>query len=87
VRPLPLARLIKVGFDQIRQSATDNPAVLVRMLDMVRRLAPRMPGEAERRVLLDQATAIKEAAAKATLVQVDRDDIETAWRDATAAVG
>jgi uncharacterized membrane protein len=85
VRPLPLARLIKVGFDQIRQSATDNPAVLVRMLDMARRIAPRMPGDEERRALLDQTTAIKEAAASATLVQVDRDDIETAWRGATAS--
>ncbi len=83
VRPLPLARLIKLGFDQIRQAATDNPAVLVRMLDMARRLAPRMPGDEERRALLAEANAIKEAAANATLVQGDRDDIETAWRSCT----
>ncbi len=85
VRPLELDRLIKIGFDQIRQSSTDNPAVMVRMLDMVRRLGPRMSTEAEKRALRDQANAIKEGAANATLVQMDRDDIERAWKSAVAS--
>ncbi len=79
VRPLKLERIIKTAFDQIRQASPDNPAVLVRILDMIRRIAPRMPTGAARAALFDQARAIKEAAANAPLVSFDRADIDTAF--------
>ena len=37
VRPLLLPRLIKQSFDQIRQAAADNPAVLIRLLSTIGR--------------------------------------------------
>jgi len=43
VRPLVLPRLIKQAFDQIRQAAADNPAVLIRLLSTLGRLAAKMP--------------------------------------------
>jgi uncharacterized membrane protein len=82
VPPLRLERLVKMAFDQIRQAATDNPAVLIRILDAVRRIAPRMPTEAARAALLAQADAVREAAAARILVKLDRDDIERAWNRA-----
>jgi len=78
VRPLGLARLVKMAFDQMRQAAVDNPAVLVRMLDTFRRIAPRLPEDA-RAALRAQAEAIREITAAGKLARLDRDDIESAF--------
>jgi uncharacterized membrane protein len=79
---LRLERLVKAAFDQIRQAAADNPAVLIRILDAVRRITPRMPTEEARLALMAQADAVREAASQKVLVKLDRDDIEAAWRRA-----
>jgi uncharacterized membrane protein len=86
VPPLRLERVVKTAFDQIRQAAGDNPAVLIRILDAIRRISPRMPTEAARQALLAQADAVREAAATRILVQLDRDDVEAAWCKARPAV-
>ena len=85
VPPLRLERLVKMAFDQIRQAAADNPAVLIRILDAIRRLIPRMRTEAARRALIAQADAVREAASMKVLVKLDRDDVEAAWRRAQPA--
>ena len=59
---LRLERLVKMTFDQIRQAAADNLAVLIRILDAIRRLTPRMQTEATVQALIDQADAVREAA-------------------------
>lgn len=41
--PVRLERLAKLAFDQIRQASSTTPAVLVRQLEAIRRLAPRLP--------------------------------------------
>jgi uncharacterized membrane protein len=79
-----LERLVKLAFDQIRQASTQTPAVLIRQLDVVRRLAPRMPAPAAK-ALADQAEAIKEAASS-LVVAADRRDIEAAWKRAITAL-
>jgi uncharacterized membrane protein len=79
-----LARLVKLAFDQIRQAAAQTPAVLIRQLDMIRRLAPRLPLDA-RRALADQAAAIEETAATG-LVALDRRDVDAAARRARTAL-
>jgi len=38
-----LDRLAKLAFDQIRQASTTTPAVLIRQLEAIRRLAARLP--------------------------------------------
>ena len=77
--PLRLERLVKLAFDQIRQASTTTPAVLIRQLEVIRRLAPRL-GEACRQVLSEQADAISESVT--ALVALDRRDIDAAWRRA-----
>jgi uncharacterized membrane protein len=79
-----LERLVKLAFDQIRQASTQTPAVLIRQLDVIRRLAPRLPAPA-RTALADQANAIREIAS-GSLVAMDRRDLEAAWNRATAAL-
>jgi uncharacterized membrane protein len=82
VRPLLMPRLVKQAFDQIRQAAADNPAVLIRLLSTIGRLGPRMRAAADRAALLDQATAVWETTNTRTQVSMDRADIEAAWENA-----
>jgi uncharacterized membrane protein len=77
---LLLARLIKQAFDQIRQAAADNPAVLIRLLSTLGRLVPKMQSEGDRAALKAQAAAVWETANTKALVKMDMDDIEAAYQ-------
>jgi uncharacterized membrane protein len=70
-----IERLVKLAFDQIRQASATTPAVLIRQLESIRRLHPRMP-EAAQRALRDQADAIRDTA---QLVAYDRRDLDAAY--------
>jgi uncharacterized membrane protein len=86
VRPLLLPRLVKQAFDQIRQAAADNPAVLIRLLSTIGRLAPKLQGAEDRNALVEQATAVWETANTKPLVKMDREDIEAAWQKTRTAL-
>jgi uncharacterized membrane protein len=79
-----LERLVKLAFDQIRQASAETPAVLIRQLDVIRRLAPRMP-PAAKQALADQIDAIRDTAGDAW-VALDRRDLETAIQRARGAM-
>ena len=81
--PVRLERLVKLAFDQIRQASTTTPAVLIRQLEAIRRLAARLP-DACRQTLSEQADAIRESANAP--VTLDRRDVDAAWRRARAAL-
>ena len=74
-----LERLVKLAFDQIRQASTSTPAVLIRQLELIHRLEPRMPAAACT-ALAEQADAIRDAAS--TLVPLDRANLEVAYERA-----
>jgi uncharacterized membrane protein len=80
IRPLLLPRLVKQAFDQIRQAAADNPAVLIRLLSTIGRLAPKLQIAQDRSALVEQAAAVWETANTRPLVKMDREDIEAAWQ-------
>jgi uncharacterized membrane protein len=80
VRPLLLPRLVKQAFDQIRQAAADNPAVLIRLLSTIGRLASKLQTAQDRGALVEQAAAVWETANTRPLVKMDREDIEAAWQ-------
>jgi uncharacterized membrane protein len=86
VRPLLMPRLIKQAFDQIRQAAADNPAVLIRLLSTLGRLAPGMRAAPDHQALSDQAAAVWETANSRPLVAMDKADIEAAWHKARQAL-
>jgi uncharacterized membrane protein len=79
VRPVKLERLVRLGFDQIRQSSADNPAVLIRILDTIRRLIPRVGDEAARAALVLEADAVRETAAHRVACSLDKKEVEAAW--------
>jgi len=81
--PVRLERLAKLAFDQIRQASSTTPAVLIRQLEAIRRLAPRLP-DACRQALSDEADGILETAS--ALVALDRRDLDAAWRRAHTAL-
>src|SRR5450755_4176184 len=81
--PVRLERLAKFAFDQIRQASATTPAVLIRQLDAIRRLAPRLP-DACRQALSDQTDAILETAS--ALVALDRRALDMAWQRAHAVL-
>ena len=82
VPPLLIDRLVKQAFDQIRQAAVDNPAVIIRLLSTTGRLAARFTDEGDRRSLLEQANAVWETATSKALVKMDYEDIDAARRKA-----
>ena len=67
---------------QVNVSLTAS-AVLIRQLEAIRRLAPRLP-DACRLALSDQADAILEIAS--SLVTLDRRDLDAAWKRAHTAL-
>lgn len=79
-REVKTARLVKLAFDQIRQSAADTPAVLIRMLNIIGRVAPRFQNIDEHTALMEQGRAIMETAMSKNPVTMDRNDIEAAWQ-------
>jgi len=81
--PVRLDRLVKLAFDQIRQASAATPAVLIRQLEAIRRLAPRLP-DACRKMLSEQADAIRESGT--ALAPLDRRDLDAAWRRARTAL-
>ena len=54
VRSLRVERLVKHAFDQLRQAAGDNPAVLIRLLTTIGRLGARMQYETQLEALARQ---------------------------------
>jgi uncharacterized membrane protein len=84
VRALPLPRLIKQAFDQIRQAAADNPAVSIRLLSTIGRLAVKMQTDDAQKALSAQADAVWETANSKSPVKMDRSDLYAAWQSARA---
>lgn len=78
-REVKVARLVKFAFDQIRQASAENPAVLIQILSVIQRVAPRLQKPEEQSALQDQSTAVWETAMSKNPITVDRKDIETAW--------
>jgi uncharacterized membrane protein len=79
-----LERLVKHAFDLIRQAGAQNPAVLIHQLNVIRRLAPRMPTPAKQ-MLAEQARAIRDTE-MSDIVALDRGDIERALQHARDAL-
>jgi len=78
-----LERLAKLAFDQIRQASATTPAVLIRQLEAIRRLAPRLP-YACRQTLSEEADAVLESGS--ALVTFDRHALEAAHRRTRATL-
>lgn len=77
--PIRFVRLVKTAFDQIRQAAVGNPAISIRLLQTLTRLAEHIEDTQIRQALGKQVEAIWEAVLPRALVESDRADIEAAY--------
>ncbi len=77
--------IIGAAFDQIRQAGAAHPAVLIRLLDAIGRVAPCATSADIREPLLAQMDMIREAG-RNSAVGRDADAIEQRWRQARAGL-
>ncbi len=87
VPPNSLRRVMAAGFNEIRQVASRSPAVTIRLLTTIARLAPVVTDAAVRDELRSQVEAISFAADLDVAAQRDRDDVDAAKQEALTALG
>lgn len=72
VRTVPdYESMIGAAFDQIRQSGSGNPAILVRLADSIAALGPHLRDDDQRAALLEQLAMIEEAGERNIAVSRD----------------
>jgi uncharacterized membrane protein len=78
VPPLDYERLVNRSFDQIRQAGRGMPAVGIRQLDTLSRIAEQTQSDAQRRVIARQAAMLLREGTDPDAVPeaLDRDDLE-----------
>ena len=79
--------LIGAAFDALRQAARTNPAVLIRMVDILAELARAAEGPCWREALADQLRKIGQTAQAATLVPADLAAVQVRIEQAEDALG
>jgi uncharacterized membrane protein len=84
--PVAYPRLVKAAFDQIRQSSSGNPAVVIRMCRTLQRLGASVRDPANRRSLREQVIALRETTLHEALASADKRDIEEAAQSALLAL-
>jgi uncharacterized membrane protein len=80
VPPLRFAHVVRAAFDLIRQSASNNPEVCVRLLLTCARLAPQLRDDAQREAIRQEVEAVSEAVKGMSAVHLDRTSLESAYR-------
>ena len=79
-------RLIERAFEKIRQAGRGMPAVLIRQLEALSKIAQHTTTGEQRAFLLEQAGLILEASEQSVSQAADRADVQRAY-DAVAAAG
>lgn len=73
-------RLVQRAFEKIRQSALGMPAVMIRQLDALYKIAEQTSLPDRRQVLLDQAAMIRRACDASVPEPADREDVLRRYR-------
>jgi uncharacterized membrane protein len=81
------AGLVAASFDQIRQNAKGNVAVLARMLGAIERLAGRTGSPLRRQVLARHAHLVAETAARSVEAEYDRAQLRHSFQRALTSLG
>lgn len=82
---LHFERELKASFDLIRQSGSDNPAVLIRLLDALSAMAPMVHSE-RLPALRAHVELVHETAVAADFVRGDQDDVTERYDQALADI-
>ena len=77
--PLSYERAVNRAFDKIRQSGRTMPAVGIRQLENLAKIAEYTTDDAQQRVIARQAEMIVRGADEAVPEQYDRSDVRAAY--------
>ncbi|WP_406817524.1 DUF2254 domain-containing protein [Mycobacterium sp. M23085] len=80
-------RLVQRAFDTIRQAAAGMPAILIRQLDALAKIAEQTPDRSRHTVLRDQAEAIQRLNLDTVADQGDRDAVTRHYQAVMALIG
>jgi uncharacterized membrane protein len=80
VPPVHITRIVRAGFDLIREAGANSPAVTIRMLQTHARLAPMLADDAQRLAILEQVEAVRQNMTRLPEVGLDRETIDAAYR-------
>lgn len=84
-RPVPFARQVRASYDMLRQAGADNPAIIIRLLDSLTRLATTVRTD-HLEAVGDQAEATLASGLSTHPVPSDADEIRRRFRGVTAAI-
>ena len=79
VPPVHIARIIRAGFDLIREAGASSPAVTIRMLQTHARLAPMLVNDAQRQAVLEQVEALRQSMTRLPEIGLDRETVDAAY--------
>jgi uncharacterized membrane protein len=79
-------RLFQRAFEKIRQAGEAMPAVMIRQLEALAKIAADTRDSNQRKVLLDQAAMISRASERTVSEESDRGDIDRRYTELLAAV-
>ena len=79
-------RLVQRAFDTIRQAAAGMPAIMIRQLEALAKIAEQTPDRARRTVLMRQAEAIRKLNIDTVPDPGDRDDVTRRYEKVMALV-
>jgi uncharacterized membrane protein len=83
-RPITFERLVKGASDKIRQAGRGMPAVLIRQLENLRKVAFALGEAGDRRVIAEHADMILRASEESVSEPGDRRDVQIAYDELTA---
>jgi uncharacterized membrane protein len=84
--PVSYERLVQRSFEKVRQAADRMPAVLIRQLDALYKIAAAAPAD-RRQVLLDQAAMIARVGERTVPEPADQADVNARYRALLALAG
>jgi len=80
VPPVHITRIVRAGFDLIREAGASSPAVTIRMLQTHARLAPMLVNDAQRQAILEQVEAVRHSMTRLPEAGLDREALDAAYR-------
>ena len=81
------SRLVERAFEKIRQAGRGMPAVLIRQLEALAKIAEHATTEQQRELVLEQAALVLEASEQSVAQPSDRADVQRAYDAVAAAAG
>jgi uncharacterized membrane protein len=80
------AGIVAAAFDQVRQAGAHMPAVAIRMIDALGRLAPAIRTQRQREAVLAQLDAVLESARLPAMIEPDAESVRLRYRRAQAVL-